>query len=637
MSSESSFEIANIATPLSTITTSITNEYQQIRYDTTVFILRRDIAFFNSAKSRYENVVASIDKLDALFAELNDKRLSRLRADANEIRKYFSEYINLIEQGKISLEKLDDSFSNTLDIVTAFQDELTMFNNYLSEIQSMQDKTAINYESDNAKVFDALGRVTEIAKYEGELTGLAKVAKQTLSLSYIDGWEKRISLIKARLDYMDQLFQLAESRRLLKSLKDKYDNYNEGMKNFIALVNEIYEEDRLRGELGNKITVLLTEISSAASASVETESARLHSAVITARTAVIIVIALFAIIGINSLSFVNIRVIPRLKTFVSTVKDFTTGEGDLTRRVPAESKDELSLLGHYLNIFVEHICEIISEVKRSAENVASGNAQLSATMEQLSSTFNLQSGQVAAVAENMSTISVSADGMLLNLSGNLEKIQEVDLSIADGNKELKSVVAQMSDIKERTNQLSKTIDSLNKSSGKIGDILEVINDIADQTNLLALNAAIEAARAGDAGRGFAVVADEVRKLAERTQKSTSEIAQIISSLQSKSATASKEMGSASESVVTGLAGIVKTDSKFTELIKAVQEVSRTTVGIDSGIREQTAMIQNVNDNTQGLASGIEESLQVVSEVSNTVSHLHTLTETLKQLVARFKI
>jgi methyl-accepting chemotaxis protein len=154
---------------------------------------------------------------------------------------------------------------------------------------------------------------------------------------------------------------------------------------------------------------------------------------------------------------------------------------------------------------------------------------------------------------------------------------------------------------------------------------------------LALNAAIEAARAGEAGRGFAVVADEVRKLAERTQKSTSEIALIISSLQSESSTASKEMTSARESVVSGLDGVIKTDAKFTELTRAVEEVSETTAGIDSGIREQAGMIGNVNDNTQGLASGIEESLQVVSEVTHTVNHLHSLTENLKQLVARFKI
>jgi methyl-accepting chemotaxis protein len=636
ISSTSTQEITQADIPLSTITSSIINEYQQIRYDATTFILRRDAAAYESAKNRHENVVNSLDRLDALLIGLSGKKFDKVIKDSAEVREHFSSYIKLIDQGKVSLEKLDDSFSSTLDIVTDFQDELAMFNNYLAGIQAEQDRQAADYEAVNARIFDALGRVTDIARLEGELTGLAKVAKQTLNLSYIEGWEKRISLIKGRIDYMDKLFQQEESRRLLASLVKKYNGYVGGMKNFIDLVNEIYEEDRMRAELGDKITVLLLDISSAASESVETESGRLYDVVVKARTAVIAVIALFAIIGLNALFFVNIRVIPRLKMFVSTVREFTAGEGDLTKRVTEGSKDELSQLGHYINVFVEHICAIIGDVKSSADNVASGNSQLSATMEELSTTFNVQSEQVSSVAEHMNIISESSENMLQNLSGNMEKIEEVNSAITEGNSQLKGVVAQMEEIKAITEQLSRTIVSLNQSSGKIGDILGVINDIADQTNLLALNAAIEAARAGDAGRGFAVVADEVRKLAERTQKSTSEIALIITSLQNESSAATKEMESANESVAAGVQSIVKTDEKFTKVTVAVREVSKTTAEINNGISEQVSMIQGINDNTQGLATGIEESVHAVSEVSETVNHLQTLTETLKQLVGRFK-
>jgi methyl-accepting chemotaxis protein len=195
----------------------------------------------------------------------------------------------------------------------------------------------------------------------------------------------------------------------------------------------------------------------------------------------------------------------------------------------------------------------------------------------------------------------------------------------------------MNNIKDKTTQLSYTIDSLNESSGKIGEILGVINDIADQTNLLALNAAIEAARAGDAGRGFAVVADEVRKLAERTQKSTSEIAQIITSLQKESSAASKEMSGANESVGNGLESIESTDEKFVYVVKSVKDINNTTSEVNNGIGEQFTMIQSINDNTQALASGIEESVQVVSEITLTVNHLQQRADTLKQIVARFKI
>jgi methyl-accepting chemotaxis protein len=96
------------------------------------------------------------------------------------------------------------------------------------------------------------------------------------------------------------------------------------------------------------------------------------------------------------------------------------------------------------------------------------------------------------------------------------------------------------------------------------------------------------------------------------------------------------MASADESVAEGMQRIVKTDAQFSELAKSVQEVSRANAEVNDGITSQVSLIQGVNDNTQALATGIEESVQVVSEVSKTVNHRHERTETLKQLVARFR-
>lgn len=349
-------------------------------------------------------------------------------------------------------------------------------------------------------------------------------------------------------------------------------------------------------------------------------------------------ILLMIIVIIVATTIVMRRSIIRyLLQFMDAMKDLTEGDGDLTKKINIKTGDEFEMLSDYLNKFVENLRHIINDVKNSAEEVASGNNQLAATMEELSTTFSSQSEQVSSVAGNMDVINDTSKTMVESLGMNVSKMNDAKGSMHDGSTQLNVAVSNMNDIQEKNRSLSITVDHLADSSNKIGDILGVINDIADQTNLLALNAAIEAARAGDAGRGFAVVADEVRKLAERTQRSTSEISAIISTLQKETANASTEMKGATASVADGLNNILKTDEVFKAVVSVVNEIDTTTQEVNGGISDQFNMVQTINDNTQALASGIEESVHAVNEVSKTVAHLQKRAETLKNIVAKFKV
>jgi methyl-accepting chemotaxis protein len=236
----------------------------------------------------------------------------------------------------------------------------------------------------------------------------------------------------------------------------------------------------------------------------------------------------------------------------------------------------------------------------------------------------------------MNVMNDISKGVVGNLGANIASMNESNHEVKEGSENLQSVMDTMDSIKEQTERLSDTIKSLADSSVHIGEILNVINDIADQTNLLALNAAIEAARAGDAGRGFAVVADEVRKLAERTQKSTSEIAGIISTLQRDSSMASTEMDKTAGSVNLGMDKITHTSGIMEHIVESVEAVGKSSGEINADISNQFGMINEISDNTQALASGIEQSVHAVNEVSITVAHLQKRAEELKQTVAQFK-
>ena len=358
--------------------------------------------------------------------------------------------------------------------------------------------------------------------------------------------------------------------------------------------------------------------------------------ILTANIVIFVLLILMIITAIFSLITVQKTVLAPINMFVKTAKNLTSGDKDLTIRLTTKTKDELAELALYFNTFIENVQTIVKEVKEAAQDVASGNNQLAATMEEFSATFSSQAEQVDNIVVDMNVIKNNSEEATNEMSQNLNKIDETTQRTIEGQHKLNNIKNTMLEISDNTKQLSKTIDNLLESSTQIGEILTVINDIADQTNLLALNAAIEAARAGDAGRGFAVVADEVRKLAERTTKATSEIENIISSLQHESEQAAVAMKSADTSVSTGVDVIEETASSFTYVVDGVNDVTNSTHSMMTNFEEQYHTIQDVTDKTQAIASGIEESNVAVSEVTVTVDHLQERTEKLKTLVEQFK-
>ena len=378
------------------------------------------------------------------------------------------------------------------------------------------------------------------------------------------------------------------------------------------------------------------QVTSTVNEMVSTSSKKSIAQVNRASIAVLVLIILMIVTAVFSLATLQKTVISPIIAFVRTAKNLTTGDKDLTIRLSAPTKDEIAELAKYFNTFIESVQEIVREVKEAASDVASGNNQLAATMEEFSQTFASQAEQVDNIVVDMNTIKSNSQHATDEMGVNLNKIDDTTQRTKAGQIKLNNIKDTMLEISNDTKQLSHTIDNLLESSTQIGEILTVINDIADQTNLLALNAAIEAARAGDAGRGFAVVADEVRKLAERTTKATSEIETIITTLQQESEKASNEMKASGEAVIKGVEIIEETSKAFGAVVEGVDTAVTNTNSVVMSVSEQNLLIQDVDDKTQIIASGVEESNSAVSEVTSTVSHLQERAEQLKNIVKQFK-
>jgi methyl-accepting chemotaxis protein len=195
----------------------------------------------------------------------------------------------------------------------------------------------------------------------------------------------------------------------------------------------------------------------------------------------------------------------------------------------------------------------------------------------------------------------------------------------------------MNRIAEVVQKSALTVQALGKSSDQIGEIVQVIDDIADQTNLLALNAAIEAARAGEQGRGFAVVADEVRKLAERTTKATKEIAGMIRQIQKDTSGAVESMSKGTEEVEKGKALADKAGESLKEIIKGAEKAVDVITQVAAASEEQSSTSEQISKSIEMINNVTRESTEGIQQIARASEDLSRLTTNLQELISHFNV
>ncbi|MCP5150006.1 MAG: HAMP domain-containing protein [Ectothiorhodospiraceae bacterium] len=357
--------------------------------------------------------------------------------------------------------------------------------------------------------------------------------------------------------------------------------------------------DGLLGRIG--------EIEEKADGTVEARSAGIAAMVLRADAILAVTVLVSVIVAVLAAVWI-VRAISRpLDNAVGVANRIA--EGDLTARIDASRTDELGAMLKALAEMQGRLGSVIGEIKEASERVASGAQEIAEGNDSLSRRTEAQAASLEETASSM------------------EEMTSTVRQTADNARQANQLAASAREQAEKGgNVVDQTVTAMREisaSSGRIADIIGVIDDIAFQTNLLALNAAVEAARAGEQGRGFAVVAGEVRNLAQRSAEAAKEIKSLISDSVSK--------------VDDGVRLVDESGRTLGEIVVAVKKVSDIIAEIAAASSEQSSGIDQVNTAVGQMDEMTQSNAALVEQAASASAAMGTQARTMAELVSFFRL
>ncbi|WP_294737759.1 methyl-accepting chemotaxis protein [uncultured Pseudomonas sp.] len=447
-----------------------------------------------------------------------------------------------------------------------------------------------------------------------------KVEAEQPALDAIDNALKKITDLNGQLPEQYQA-NLQEASVSLQAYRSAVSQYRDSQVATAAATKIMAEQGDILLDRSNKLTLSQTVVR-------DTDTAH-------AKNLLLLATALALAFGILAAWAITRQIVIPLSQTLKVAE--RVAAGDLSHNLISERRDELGQLQRSMQSMTVGLRELIGGISDGVTQIASAAEQLSAVTEQTSAGVNSQKVETDQVATAMNEMAATVQEVARNAEEASEAAVAADQQAREGDKVVGEAIAQIERLASEVGNSTEAMGHLKRESDKIGSVLDVIKSVAQQTNLLALNAAIEAARAGEAGRGFAVVADEVRSLAQRTQKSTEEIEELIVGLQSGTQQVATIMDNSRNLTDSSVELTRRAGNALENITRTVSTIQAMNQQIATAAEQQSAVAEEINRSVLNVRDVSEQTSAASEETAASSAELARLGIYLQTLVGRFKV
>lgn len=584
------------------------------------FVLRNDEAAASSAQQYIKDILQlSATAADGFSTQQSRALLAQLDNSANNYQLQLTNYITQAAINQKTQEQMETAARSAVSVLNELEQQLN--NQAVNQIRSTADPRSVealqlsNLASDAAKIM--------LSARRDEKNFILRQQQQdaTAVKTQIDALNSQLNLLANSLT--DPVL-----KQRLYDTQQQVNNYQTQFEQYKAAVAQASLTEQKMTEYARNTVDQATDSANRQLHRLTEESEKLEIIIISAAATAIVV-------GLLAALLITQMIVSPLQRVVAVAEKIAGG--DITEDLPTDRNDEPGQLMQAMQKMSVSLRSLINSLTSGIAQLATATEEMAAISQQNSAGVSQQKEETEQVATAMNEMTATVQDVARSAEDASNAATESTQQAMIGEKVVQKTMAQIKTLAHEVASSVKAITELKEQSNNIGSVLDVIKSIADQTNLLALNAAIEAARAGEAGRGFSVVAEEVRALAFRTQESTGQIEQLISSLQQKAEAAVSNMDKSAGLADSTLESADDAGDAINAINNAVGSIQQMNQQIAAAALQQSTVAEQINRSIFSIRDVADQSATASEETAAASADLSRLGNELQHLASQFKV